>query len=158
MAGSRQIRKGPFEAAVLIVIALVMANGLRQMSPPTERAVPVFTALVYSYNLPGRKFLLRPQTRVYLTRTAIKQASQMDAIGDVLGLADLKRSGQAVLLAPSTEVLCVEAHYSAVRVRVLSGPRLGQLWWLPMRFLEQPMCCASHTSPTGTPGAETILP
>jgi hypothetical protein len=127
--GSWQIRKGPFEAAVFIVIALIMANGLRQMVPPIKRRpVPVFTSLVYSYNLPGHKFVLRPWTSAYLTRSAMKQAAKMEAIGDVLGLAELKRSGQAVRLQPSTEVLCVEAHYSAVRIRVLSGPRVGQLW------------------------------
>jgi hypothetical protein len=100
---------------------------------------PFLMPLVNSYRLPGRHFVLRRPVMVYLTRSAIKEEDRMRSIGDSLGLVELSRSGQRVGLPACIRVLCVEAHYSAVRVRVLSGRREGQLWWLPMQLVQHPV-------------------
>jgi hypothetical protein len=151
------VRTARFAVELAAMVAIII-GAKPAMKRLLNLKLPLVTPLVNSYRLPGRHLVLRREIYVYIASAAIKDESKMSAIS-LMGAESVARR-QTVKLPVSTKILCVEANYSAVRIRVLSGPRTGQLWWLPMRLVQLPVAAflRHHASTTALSLVETDPP
>jgi hypothetical protein len=152
------VRTARFAVELAAMVAIII-GAKPAMKRLLDLKLPLVTPLVNSYRLPGRHLVLRREIYVYIASAAINDESKMSAIS-LMGAESSVARRQTVKLPVCTKILCVEANYSAVRIRVLSGPRTGQLWWLPMRLVQLPVAAflRHHASTAALSLVETDPP
>jgi hypothetical protein len=90
-----------------------------------------------SFWLPGKRASLKHEVKVFRTVAALHAWQDANAVNDEIGTASLSKSGDMIILAPGTTVLCIDANRSVVQLRLLDGPNVGQLWELPTCSAEE---------------------